>query len=213
MNPKNKSSNVAQAKKPLYKHWWFWAIIIVVFGLIAAVSQPENSDDPSTTTPTENSENTDTNDESSSSNDISSDQTEGTSSAENAGGYKVGETMVFKDRKVTVTSVERNFSTGNDYNSPEEGKEFVKIDITVTNTSTSNLHTYAGDWKMQDSNGVINTYDLMATSAVKNALDMSVELAGGGQVSGALVFEVPKDDNNLQLQYKASFLNTVIIKL
>lgn len=218
MNPKNQSPNTAQAKKPLYKRWWFWTIIIVVLGLIAAVNQPENSDDKSTTASTENSENESKTPESTNKNDEAPEtppttDTEGTSSSENASGYKVGETIVLKDRKITITGVERNFSTDNYIVKPADGNEFVKINISITNTSTSNIRSYTSDWKIQDSNGVIDGYNSLATAMADNGFDITTELAGGGHTSGSLVFEVPKDDNNLQLQYKASFLNTVVIKL
>lgn len=220
MNPKNQSPNTTQAKKPLYKRWWFWAIIIVVLGLIAAVNQPENSDDKSTTTSTENSENesktpdnNDEIDETPPTTDTPSDQTESTPSSENAGGYKVGETIVLKDRKITITGVERNFSTDNYIIKPADGNEFVKINISIANTSTSNIRSYTSDWKIQDGNGVIDGYNSLATAMADNGFDITTELAGGGHTSGSLVFEVPKDDGNLQLQYKASFLNTIVIKL
>lgn len=201
-------------KKPVYKQWWFWVIIVLVLAVIGGATQANDEQNASKDKPAEISDETPKtpNDEPATS-DTPPDQTEGTPSSENAGGYKVGETMTFKDRKVTVTSVERNFSTGNEFVTPEDGKEFVKVNIAVVNTSTSKITVYAGDWKIQDGNGVIDGYNVLATSVAKNALGISVELAGGGQVSGALVFEVPKGDMNLELQYRASFLNTVVIKL
>lgn len=210
----SKDKAPATAKKPIYKQWWFWAIIVLVLAVIGGATQTNDEQNASEDKPAEISDETpETPKDEPTADNATTDQTETTSSSENTGGYKVGETMTFKDRKVTVTSVERNFSTGNEFVTPEDGKEFVKVNITIVNTSTSKTTVYAGDWKIQDGNGVIDGYDVLATSVAKSALGTSVELAGGGQVSGALVFEVPKGDTNLELQYKASFLNTVVIKL
>lgn len=210
----SKDKALATAKKPVYKQWWFWVIIVLVLAVIGGATQADDKQNTPEDKPAEISgETSETPSDEPATSDTPSDQTEGTPSSENADGYKVGETMVFKDRKVTVTSVERNFSTGNEFVTPEDGKEFVKVNIVVVNTSTSKITVYSGDWKIQDGNGVIDSYNVLATSVAKNALGISVELAGGGQVSGALVFEVPKGDTNLELQYKASFLNTVVIKL
>lgn len=201
----------ATGKKPVYKQWWFWVIIVLVLAVIGGATQANDEQNTSEDKPAEISDETpETSTDEPATDDV---PTETTPSSENAGGYKVGETMTFKDRKVTVTGVERNFSTGNEFVTSEDGKEFVKVNISIVNTSTSKITVYAGDWKIQDGNGVIDGYNVLATSVAKNALGLSTELAGGGQVSGALVFEVPKGDTNLELQYKASFLNTVVIKL
>lgn len=210
----SKDKAPATAKKPFYKQWWFWVIIVLVLAVIGGATQTNDEQNNPEDKPAEISDETpETPTNEPATDDVSAEQTGTTPSSENAGGYKVGETMVFKDRKVTVTSVERNFSTGNEFVTPEDGKEFVKVNITVVNTSTSKIAVYAGDWKIQDGNGVIDGYNVLATSVAKNALGLSTELAGGGQVSGALVFEAPKGDTNLELQYKASFLNTVVVRL
>lgn len=208
---KDKSSE----KKPAYAQWWFWVIIVLVLlvmGGIGSTNMPksENSDKKDETHKEENTENN----AQSSDKSESSKETQGTPSSENAGGYKVGETIVFKDSKITVTNVTRNFSTGNMFSVPESGKEFIKVDLAIVNTTTAKKSFSAYDWKVQDGDGVIKDINFAATSIIDGGLTSSVDLAGGGKWSGSIVFEVPAGDTNLQLQYKPSlFSSTTVINI
>lgn len=202
-------------KKPTYKQWWFWVIIVLgllIIGGIGSANMPksENSDKKDETHKEENTEN---NTQSSDGGETSK-ETEGTPSSENSGGYKVGETIVFKDSKITITNVTRNFSTGNMFAVPESGKEFVKVDLAIVNTTTAKKSFSAYDWKIQDGDGVIKDINFAATSIIDGGFTSSVDLAGGGKWSGSMVFEVPAGDTNLQLQYKPSlFSSTTVINI
>ena len=202
-------------KKPAYKQWWFWVIIVLgllIIGGIGSANMPksENSDKKDETHKEENTEN---NAQSSDGGETSK-ETEGTPSSENSGGYKVGETIVFKDSKITITNVTRNFSTGNMFAVPESGKEFVKVDLAIVNTTTAKKSFSAYDWKIQDGDGVIKDINFSATSIIDGGFTSSVDLAGGGKWSGSMVFEIPAGDTNLQLQYKPSlFSSTTVIKI
>lgn len=198
-------------KKPVYKQWWFWLIIVLLIGAVAASSSSSNNSGEADKTNNPTKSQTEGTEETKKSEETSSAET--TESTSDGGGYKVGETITYRDAKVTVTGVERNFSTGNQFITPEEGKEYVKVNIEIANTSNSKLHVATTNWKIQDSNGVIKDYDFSTTAMIDGALD-SVELAGGGKVAGALIFEVPAGDNGLVLQYDHSFLSeTVLIRL
>ena len=52
------------------------------------------------------------------------------------------------------------------------------------------------------------------TYSLEDYLDLD-KLAPNGEVSGSLIFEVPKGDSNLKLKYKPSFWSSknIIIKL
>ncbi|MBQ6130592.1 DUF4352 domain-containing protein [Candidatus Saccharibacteria bacterium] len=190
----SKPKSTAGAKKPVYKQWWFWVIIVVVLLGIGATSSSNENDKKSETNTSEQG-------------------SPSSSTAENTNEYKVGDTISSNGSEVVVTSVERNFSTGNMFVEPEAGKEYVKVNISITNTGNSTSYVAATSWQMQDSNGVIRDYDFSATAMIDGALN-SVELASGGKLTGALVFEVPQGDTGLVLQYKPSFLSkTILIRL
>ena len=59
------------------------------------------------------------------------------------------------------------------------------------------------DFKIKDSNGTITDCD-SETYSLEDYLE-SGQLAENGKITGLLVFEVPKSDNNLSLIYEPSF--------
>jgi len=126
--------------------------------------------------------------------------------------YAVGEAITINDQTLTVTKVTRNFDTGNAYATPEPGKEFVVVEVQLENKSDNEMSYNTFDFKMQDSNGVQKTEDIVL--GVTNELS-SGDLAKGGKVTGNLGFEVPKDDAGLKLIFSPSFWSNqkVTVKL
>lgn len=122
-----------------------------------------------------------------------------TSTPEEKTDFKVGETATFDDKSITVTEIQRNYDTGNQFAQPESGKEFVIVTINITNNSDSTLDYSTFEFKMQDSNGVQQNEAIMALAEGKLS---SGALAKGGKVTGKLAYEVPKDDAGLKLLYQ-----------
>lgn len=117
--------------------------------------------------------------------------------------FKVDEVISFDDKEVTVSNIERNWNSGNQFITPDSGNEFVKVQVTIKNSSSDQISYNTFDWKMKDSSGVIKDVDSSAFS-VDGGLN-SGELAEGGQVAGFLVFQVPAGDSGLVLQYSPTF--------
>lgn len=117
--------------------------------------------------------------------------------------FKVGDVISFDNKKVTVTSVERNWDSSNEFIKPSSGNEFVKAQVTIENNSNDQISYNPFDWKRQDSKGVIQSAAVV-TFTIDGALN-SGELAKNGKVSGFLVFEVPSGDSGLVLHYNPSF--------
>ncbi len=207
--------------EPIYKKWWFWVIIaIFTLGAIGVIASggltDKNEGDKNSSAPTDQSSSQADNNQSSTeqptnqSEDKSSDASQSNSSE----GYKVGDTIELKDSKVTISNVERNFSTGNMFDKPEEGKEFIKIGVGFVNTTTSKKTFYPSNWQLQDGDGVIRDISYSTTMMIDNGFYESIELAGNGKWSGFMIFEIPAGGGNLQLQYKPSLLSkTTIINL
>ncbi|HRF28386.1 MAG TPA: DUF4352 domain-containing protein [Candidatus Saccharibacteria bacterium] len=164
--------------KPWYKKWWVWLIIIIV--LIGIGGAAGNKNDTATKT---------------GSNDNSASEKR----AEEKTEFKVGETATFDNKSITVTDVQRNYDTGNQFAQPESGKEFVIITVNITNNSDKTLDYNTYEFKMQDSNGVQQSEAITALSEGKLN---SGSLAAGGKVTGKLAYEVPKDDAGLKLLYQ-----------
>lgn len=167
-------------KKAWYKRKLVWIGVVVLIIIIASASAPK--DTPKVAD--------------GSSPDASAQDTEQTV-------FKPGDVIEFDDKKVTVAAAERNWSTGNEYITPESGNEFVKVQVTIENNSSSEASYNTFDWKLQDSKGVIKDVASVAYS-VDGALN-SGQLAPNGKIAGFLVFEVPTGDKGLTLRYSPSF--------
>lgn len=164
--------------KPWYKKWWVWLIIVIV--LIGAGGAAGNKDNTAT-------------------NSGSNSNSTNTKKAEEKTEFKVGETASFDNKSLTVTEVQRNYDTGNQFARPEAGKEFVIVTVNITNNSDKTLDYNTFEFKMQDSNGVQQNEAITALSEGKLN---SGSLAAGGKVTGKLAYEVPKDDTGLKLLYQ-----------
>lgn len=122
-----------------------------------------------------------------------------TEKAEEKTEFKVGETATFDDKSITVTDIQRNYDTGNQFAKPESGKEFVIVTVNIVNNSNSSLDYNTFEFKMQDSNGVQQSEAFTALSEGKLN---SGSLAKGGKVTGKLAYEVPQGDAGLKLLYQ-----------
>lgn len=117
--------------------------------------------------------------------------------------FKVGDVINIDGKKVTITSVVRNWNSGNEYILPQSGYEFVKVQVAIENDSSNQISYNTFDWKIKDSKGVIKDVAFV-TYSVDGTLE-SGELAPNGKVSGFIIFEVPSGDTELVLQYNPSF--------
>lgn len=171
--------DINKQKKPIFKRVWFWVLVVIVLIGIGAANAPKETPKVSN----------------------------GSASSENSSGepttFKPGDTIEFDGKKVTVAAPQRDWSTGNQYIKPDSGNEFVKVQVTIENNSSSEASYNTFDWKMQDSKGVIKDVASVAYG-VDGALN-SGQLAPKGKVAGFLVFEVPSGDTGLTLRYSPSF--------
>ena len=172
------STSEIKPKKPIYKKWWLWVIIVLVIGgIVVGVSGGSKSNDGN-------------------SGNSSSSPTQTT--------YNVGDTISANGLSVTVKGVERNYSTGKEYITAPDGKEYVKVNISIENQSNDKASFNALDWSIEDSNGVIDNYMSAAMASADDNLG-SGDLAKGGKKTGSIVFQVPSGDSGLKLHYKPSF--------
>jgi len=165
--------------KAWYKKWWVWVLIVVVLiGLGGAAGGNKSN---------------------TAINNGSSNNSAGTKKADEKTEFKVGETASFDNKSLTVTEVQRNYDTGNQFSQPESGKEFVIVTVNIANNSDKTLDYNTFEFKMQDTNGVQQSEAFTALSEGKLN---SGSLAAGGKVTGKLAYEVPKDDAGLKLLYQ-----------
>ncbi len=124
--------------------------------------------------------------------------------------YAVNDIIKIDDYTMTVNKVERNWQSPADYDTPESGKEYVLVEVTITNEGTDSVPYNTYDFKMQDNNGVQKTE---AFTMVENSLS-SGDLASGGKITGNLVYDVPLDATGLKLLFSPTFWGkTVTVNL
>ena len=173
-------------KKPASKKWgWVVAIVIIAIGAYSASQQNKatvvNSNNNST------------------SENKTADKTN----------FKVGETIAFDGKEVTIKSVDRNWDSGNQFIKASDGKEYVKANVSIVNKSNSELSFNTFDWKIEDANGAIEGPSSTAFAA-SDSLG-SGDLAVNGKKEGSVIFEVAKD-SKIKIHYQPSFwLNKKII--
>jgi len=123
--------------------------------------------------------------------------------------YAVGEAVQLGDNILTVTNVEK--STGDEYDKPKQGHEYVVVTVKIENAGNDNISYNPYDFKMSNSQGQI--LDPAISIIDTDTALQSGELAAGGTVSGTIVFEQPAGDPGLQLQYTPSFWSDETIKI
>lgn len=116
----------------------------------------------------------------------------------------VGESVELDDRTFSVAEVERNYTPNNQFSKAERGNEYLRVLITLTNTSNGSISYNPFDFKVQDSNGVQKSQTFIPE--VPNDLE-SGNLAPNGKIQGNLVFEVPRNDNGLKLLYTTNMFS------
>ena len=166
-------------KRPVFKKWWFWIIVIIVIGGIYGSSQQDKGTVIS-----------------SNGNSVSDNKKiEKTN-------FKVGETIAFDGKEVTVKSIDRDWKSDNQFIKAKDGKEFVKVNVSIVNKSDSELSFNTFDWKIEDANGAIEGPS--ATAFTTNDNLNSGTLAINGKKEGSVIFEVAKD-STIKIHHQPSF--------
>lgn len=167
-------------KKPVFKKVWFWVIIVIIVIGVSSASQQNKATVVNTNNNNATSENK---------------PTEKTT-------FKVGETIAFDGKEVTVKSIDRDWKSDNQFIKANDGKEFVKVNVSIVNKSDSELSFNTFDWKIEDANGAIEGPSGTAFTASDNL--GSGDLAVNGKKEGSVIFEVAKD-SKIKIHYQPSF--------
>ena len=167
-------------KKPVFKKVWFWVIIVIIVIGVSSASQQNKATVVNTNNNNATSENK---------------PTEKTT-------FKVGETIAFDGKEVTVKSIDRNWDSGNQFIKASDGKEYIKANVSIVNKSNSELSFNTFDWKIEDANGAIEGPS--ATAFTTNDNLNSGTLAINGKKEGSVIFEVAKD-STIKIHYQPSF--------
>ena len=178
-------------KKPIFKRWWFWVIVAVV--VIGIASQggddtPKLSEEQGTA-------------------ETASDTA--TDEPETPEFFKLGETVETSKVKATITEMTK--SEGSEFNTPEEGNEFVLLKMTIENISDNqeltissilSFNAYVDDEALDESFSAI----------LEGDKTMDGTIAPGKKLSGTLAYEVPKDWKEIEIHFEPEVWRDIKIK-
>lgn len=173
-------------KKPFYKRWWFWVIIVLV--ALAAIGGMTSNNNDGVVLNKSNIENF-TN----------------SAKAPETTTYTVGDIITTNYYILEVNEI-NILDTNNYFITPDEGKEFVEIILTLTNTSNEEMSissmlcfdAYVDDYAMDEDLSALVASDL-------NTMDGTV--AAGKKLKGAICYQVPNDWNKIEVITNFRFNN------
>lgn len=111
--------------------------------------------------------------------------------------FSMGDLITYKGVDYKVVKVET--SEGNSYKAPKEGNEFLIVTIYMKNNTGEKVPYSYVNYTMSNSNGEEKTR-IFTSINVKDAL-YSGNLVIGGIKTGSMVFEQPKDDPKLRINF------------
>lgn len=170
---------VAKEKKPFYKRVWFWILVVIV--AFIAIGSIGGSSDKATKVASDNS---------------SATKTSETSKEET---FNIGDTADLKGYQITVNNVE--FSNGNEYQKPAEGKQYVIINITIKNNTGDKAAFNPLDYSINE-DGVSNTAGFGYLDGVETL--NSGDLDNGATITGNLIGEA-NPNAKLKLRYEGNY--------
>lgn len=116
--------------------------------------------------------------------------------------YKVGETATAPAYRLTVSAVKTCHSKYA-FSKPENGTIWVGVEVTLQSTLKKPLFASPGSGKLIDGSGVTRNATFQVTKDCNPGF-ASRQLAQGERAHGWIVFDVPKEAENLRLRYAPS---------
>ncbi len=197
-------------KKPIYKKWWFWLIIILIIGGIGSAGAAGNKTKIDNSNATE-SKNTSSAKEETSNTSPTQDETEAPKEEVKEEVVKVGGNFESDGLKITVLSADTDYQVPNDeygFWTPGEGKKYIMVDFTAENIGSSDKYVGMTDFKCYADNSACDEKYLTG-----DAEFIGTTLSAGRNVSFSLSYEVPKDAKIIELEYEANMFTDEKIKI
>ncbi len=179
-----------ETKKKFYKRWWFWVLAVVVLFIVIGLSgnEPKKVGQEATNNETPTSSESKT--------------------------FKVGDKIEMGSSILTVNKIE--YSQGGQYSKPQEGNEWLNLNITIENTGSSQQYlTTLGQMFVRDADK--NSYQVSVTNkALENpGFGLDGQIIAKSKRTGWVGFEIPKTATGLQFQYNGSMFGggTILVDL
>ena len=182
----------AKNKKPFYKKWWLWALIVV---LVLSFGNSGNDTNSSTTTAS---------DTSNPSQSVSTAKTSSTKAPVKTE-YYVGDTFEDGNSKIIFVS-SGDYIEENEYSQPAEGNKYIFLRFAVENIS-----------KSSDTGISSFGFECYADGYAANMYyggedELSATLSAGRSTTGYIYFEVPASAESIEVEYASDIFSDKKIK-
>lgn len=200
-----------KAKKKWYKKWWVWLIIVFAIGVIGSnlnneETEPTTKLDSASEQGEQNKQDKQEpkkNDHSQSDpvkteKEVSKEQDDKSTKEENRTITAAGEGIETKNFKISVSSVDKPDSD-NMFITPSEGSEFVAVNLVIENISKKDYTVSSMLMFEAYQDGFSINEDITAHAIKGYEKTMDGSLAAGKKIKGSLVYELPKDWKELEI--------------
>lgn len=117
--------------------------------------------------------------------------------------FKLNETFENKYEKITMTEVNTNFTSYNQYLQPATGNKYIMAKFEVENINSENDELYVSSYSFNASaDGVVAKSAYLLDD---NYQDFSATVGYGKKTSGYVFYEVPITAQKIEIEYNADF--------
>lgn len=170
-------------KKPFYKRVWFWILAVIVIAVIFGSAGGDKAKK------------------------VSSENTEKTSAKISNETFKVGDTV--KADGVTLKLNKVDFNDGSSLSTPDSGKEYVIVNVTITNVDKNKVSYNPLDFKLDDNGNQTDLTELVMDDNGNKITNDDLkygDLSKGASVTGSMIGQATKN-NKLKLIYTGSLFS------
>ncbi|WP_208611150.1 MULTISPECIES: DUF4352 domain-containing protein [Listeria] len=115
--------------------------------------------------------------------------------------YGVGDTVSYNGYELKVNTV--NYSKGSEIDTPDSGKQYIIINLTITNNTDESQSYNPYDFKLNDDGNKTDLDELLVEDDIE--ILNSGDLDPGASVTGNLIGQSKTDSKSLKLQYQTSY--------
>lgn len=200
---------VIKEKKPFYKKWWVWVIVVIILvgafgGDDEAEKAVEEVTEPAEAVAAEETKEEVTEEKTEEPAEEEAKEEEPPAEEPNPG---IGEEIIVGDVHFTVNETSTAQNVGGEYGVDAQS-QFLILNVTIQNEKNEAVTVDSSFFKLLSGE---RTYDSDGTAAIYANDDASFFLESvnpGVALTGNVVFDVPADLENMQLQVQTGFFGT-----
>ena len=183
--------------KPLYKRWWFIAIVVLV--AIGIIGNALNENDAQEANVSKSGNQQQNNEKTSKQDKVDNTQKESKKLITKAGGS-------ITTKNFTVTLEEINKLSGSDYNKPADGKQFIELVLVIENISNKdyNISSLMMFDAYEDGFSINESLSAQIASEAKT---LDGALAAGKKIKGKLAYELSENWKELEIDIDLTVLS------